>query len=108
MISGKDKNNGERVVIGCRDAFAKSCDGDLGDAARGIFGHHVVGEAEFNFGDAFDIEHLQGRDDRAGAEGGGNAEGRFGGFDAAAAGGVSVVEAFERARSGVDAAMLTV
>lgn len=95
-------------MIGCRDAFAESRNGDLGDATRGVFGHHVVGEAELNFSDALDIEHLQGRDNRAGAEGGGNAEGRFGGFDAAAAGGVSVVETFERARSGVDVAMLTV
>lgn len=108
MISGKDKDHGKRVVVGRRNAFAKSRDGNLGDASCGVFRHHVVGEAEFDLSNAFDVEHLQGRDDGAGAERGGKAEGRFGGFNAAAAGGVSVVEIFEGARGGVDAAMLAV
>lgn len=108
MVPGKDKDHGERVVVGRRDALAKSRDGDLGDATRRVFRHHVIGEAELDFGDAFDIEHLQGGDDGAGAEGGSKAEGRFGGFDAAAAGGVSVVEIFEGACGRVDTTMLAV
>lgn len=84
MVSGKDDNYREGVVVCCGDAFAEGLDGNLGDATAGVLGHHVVCEAEFDFGDTLDIEHLEGGNDGTGAEGRGEAEGGLAGFDAAA------------------------